>query len=209
MTEARETLPRRRFLGRLLAAWAGSAWFARLFEPRELEAATALDDTPFIGEIRMFGGAVPPRDWALCEGQLLDPSQNDALFQLIGTTYGGDGINTFALPDLRGRAPIHAGTGYILGQVSGVEQVTLNASQIPVHNHVAGASTAVGVSADPSGRLPARNAAGVPAYAAVSNTDLAPAALLAAGGSLAHTNMQPYLSINFIISLTGVYPSQF
>jgi microcystin-dependent protein len=208
VTAQRESLPRRHFLGRALAAWAGSAWLVRLLEPRELEAATELDDTPFIGEIRMFAGDFAPHDWALCEGQLLAISQNDTLFQLIGTTYGGDGVSTFALPDLRGRVPMHVGPGFSLGQLQGDEQITLTQSQIPAHSHAAGASSGVGASADPSGRLPARNAAGVPAYALTSNTDLAPAALLAAGGSSAHTNMQPYLGINFIISLSGIFPSQ-
>lgn len=196
--------PRRDFLGRALSVLGGVALALR---PRVAEAAIE-SDTPFIGEIRMFAGNFAPSGWMFCEGQLLPISGNDALFSLIGTYYGGDGQTTFALPDLRGRAPVHVGPNTQLAQMGGVENVTLTVAQIPAHSHVAGASVANGVSDDPTGRVPARNAAGVPQYGTVADTSLAAGALLSTGGSQAHSNMQPYLAVNFIISLFGVYPSQ-
>jgi microcystin-dependent protein len=156
----------------------------------------------------MFGGNFAPAGWALCEGQLMAIAENDTLFQLIGTTYGGDGQTTFALPELRGRLPVHVGTGYLLGQASGVETVTLTASQIPVHNHLPQARSAGGTNVSPAG-----NAwAGWPG--SQYSTDVAnpvamdAGALLAAGGSQPHTNFAPYLCVNFILSLFGVFPSQ-
>jgi len=192
------------FLGRALAALAGVVVAWRV---RPAEAATE-SDTPFIGEIRLFAGNFAPSGWMFCEGQLLAISENDALFALIGTTYGGDGQSTFALPDLRGRAPIHVGPGFVIGQMAGVETVTLTTSQMPAHSHAAGASAANGASDDPTGRVPARNAAGVPQYGAAADTTLAAGELLSTGGSQPHSNMQPYLGINYIISLFGVFPSQ-
>jgi len=206
MNDTRASLPRRHFFGRAIAAGAGvlglGGW------SRRAEAAPQLDDTPFIGEIRLFAGATPPTDWVFCQGQILPISGNDALFNLIGSTYGGDGINNFALPDLRGRIPVHVGSGFALGQSAGQEQVTLILNQIPSHTHAAGAVSANGSSDDPTGRAPARNAAGVPEYATTADTDLSSSALLASGGGSAHTNLQPYLGIQFMISLTGVFPSQ-
>lgn len=201
---APEALPRRHFLGRALAALAGFAWLGRA---GKAEAATE-DNQPFIGEIRMFAGNFEPVGWMFCQGQLLPISQNDALFALIGNTYGGDGQSTFALPDPRGRAPVHVGTTVVQGQMAGVESLTLTPSQIPAHNHVAGASSLNGTSADPTGQVPARNAGGVPQYGVTPDSNLAPSALLSAGGSTQHPNMQPYLGINYIISLYGVFPSQ-
>jgi microcystin-dependent protein len=195
---------RRDFLGRALAVLAGAALALR---PRRVEAVPE-QDQPFIGEIRMFAGNFAPVDWMFCEGQLLPISENEALFSLIGTTYGGDGQTTFALPDLRGRAPIHVGPNTFWGQMAGVENVTLTVSQIPAHTHVAGAGSANGVSDDPTGRVPARNAAGVPQYGTTADTSLATGALLSAGGSQSHSNVQPYLAINYIISLFGIFPSQ-
>lgn len=154
----------------------------------------------------MFAGDFAPAGWMFCEGQLLPISENDALYTLIGTTYGGDGQETFALPDLRGRAPIHWGSGFILGENGGMEQVALDANQIPSHTHAAGASSAAGSSPDPTGRVPAMNAAGVPQYGATADTSLSPASLLSSGGSQPHDNMQPYLAIHFIISLYGLFP---
>ncbi len=202
---APEALPRRHFLGRALAALAGIAWFGRA---GRAEAAPQ-GDIQFIGEIRMFAGNFEPVGWMFCQGQLLPISENNALFALIGNIYGGDGQSTFALPDLRGRAPIHAGTFFPnLGQTGGAEELYVTLDQTPAHNHAAGASSANGISDDPSGRVPARSAAGVPQYGTTPDATLAPAALLSAGGTTPHPNMQPFLGINYIISLFGVFPTQ-
>ena len=170
---------------------------------------------PYIGEIRMFGGNFAPAGWALCNGQLLAISENDALFNLIGTTYGGDGQTTFALPNLQGRLPIHNGTGpglgsYVIGEQGGVEEVTLTTNQLPVHTHAASALNTAGSGPNPAGALWASVAsgnyytAGPPVPPAVM-----PATILSTvGGSQPHTNFQPYLCINFIIALYGQYPSQ-
>ena len=166
---------------------------------------------PFIGEIRLFAGNFAPAGWAFCSGQLVAISENDALFNLIGTTYGGDGQSTFALPDLQSRVPIHAGTGsdgitYTLGEKAGVETVTLTTQQIPIHSHVPQCQSSAG------GQGPANGV-----WAKSANqiyTDAAPGANLnanaidAAGGSQPHDNMMPFLVITFIISLFGVFPSQ-
>jgi microcystin-dependent protein len=206
MSDAPGNLERRDFLGRALAALSG-VWLARGLASRRADAAP-MQDQPYVGEIRTFAGNFAPVGWAFCDGALLPISGNDTLFQLIGTTYGGDGQSTFALPDLRGRAPVHAGTSWVLGQSGGVENVTLTANQIPAHTHSAAAYSLPGDASDPAGRVPARNAAGAPHYGSAINTTLAAGALQEAGGSQSHTNMQPYLAINFIISLFGVYPSQ-
>jgi len=165
---------------------------------------------PYVGEIRMFAGNFAPAGWMLCEGQLLPISENETLFNLIGTTYGGDGQNTFALPDLRGRLPIHFGNGFILAETGGTEEVTLTVQQIPVHTHALLCSTDLTASASPANQVP-----GPPAAATVSpyGTDapltvLGPASVSTIGGSQPHTNFQPYLCVNFIISLFGIFPSQ-
>ncbi len=170
--------------------------------------------SPYIGEIRMFGGSFAPAGWAFCSGETVAISQNDALFNLIGTTYGGDGQETFNLPDLRGRIPIHAGTGpglstRIIGEAAGVESVTLTSQQIPSHSHPLLGSTANGTSTSPSGALPASPTA-LDLYrpATTPASPLAPQAVVPAGGSQPHDNMAPYLVITFIISLSGIYPSQ-
>jgi microcystin-dependent protein len=170
--------------------------------------------SPYIGEIRMFGGSFAPAGWAFCSGETVAISQNDALFNLIGTTYGGDGQETFNLPDLRGRIPIHAGTGpglstRIIGEAAGVESVTLTSQQIPSHSHPLLGSTANGTSTSPSGALPASPTA-LDLYrpATTPASPLAPQAVVPAGGSQPHDNMAPYLVITFIISLYGIYPSQ-
>jgi microcystin-dependent protein len=165
---------------------------------------------PYIGEIRMFAGNFAPAGWALCNGQLLPISENDALFTLIGTTYGGDGQTTFALPDLRGRLPVHQGTGpglgsYILGETGGAELVTLTVNQLPAHNHRAQGTSGEADRRNPKGALPAR-----PREAAYADSG-SPASLNAsivspAGGSQPHSNMQPYLCVHFIISLFGIFP---
>jgi len=163
---------------------------------------------PYIGEIRMFGGNFPPAGWAFCDGQLMSIAENDALFVLIGTTYGGDGQETFALPDLRGRLPLHQGNGFILGETGGAEEVTLTVNQIPSHSHVAGCQNADGNSTTPNGGVPAINTT-ANAYGAVPpQAAFAPQAVSQVGGSQPHTNFQPYLCVDFIISLFGVFPPQ-
>ncbi len=162
---------------------------------------------PFVGEIRMAGFNFPPAGWARCDGSLLPIAENDTLFNLIGTTYGGDGQTTFALPDLRGRMPVHAGNGLTLGQVGGVEQVTLTANQIPSHTHAAQAQNSVGNSASPANSVWANSTlnqftAG-PAAAPMNAANVA-----ATGGNQPHDNMMPFTAVNFIISLFGIYPSQ-
>ena len=162
---------------------------------------------PYVGEIRMFAGNFAPAGWMFCEGQLLPISENETLFQLIGTTYGGDGESTFALPDLRGRIPIHQGNGFILAETGGVEEVTLTVPQIPAHSHPFLASTGGGNLNTPSGNLVAESAA-VKIY--IEDTPIAqmsPLAVGAVGGSQPHTNFQPYLCVDFIISLFGIFPS--
>lgn len=161
---------------------------------------------PYIGEIRMFAGNFAPAGWMFCEGQLLPISQYDALFNLIGTTYGGDGQSTFALPDLRGRLPIHMGSGFILSQNGGVETVTLTATQTPTHTHTVLATTNSNTAALPNGNF---LAAGPDIYDVnIPGSATMAAAINSVGGSQPHTNFQPYLCVNFIFSLFGIYPSQ-
>lgn len=164
---------------------------------------------PFVGEIRMFAGNFAPAGWMFCEGQLLPISENDTLFVVLGTTYGGDGQETFALPDLRGRIPIHQGNGFILGENGGVESVTLTTQQIPIHTHAFLASGDTATSNSPASQvLAATTAATVSAYGAdAPKTNLLPSMITPVGGSQPHTNFQPYLCINFIISLFGLFPS--
>jgi microcystin-dependent protein len=164
---------------------------------------------PYVGEIRMFAGNFAPAGWMFCEGQLLPISENETLFQLIGTTYGGDGESTFALPDLRGRIPIHQGNGFILAETGGAEEITLTVSQIPAHSH---AFICSGNNVDST--QPANNVAGVqptfgvtPYGSDIPKTTLSPSMLSPVGGSQPHTNFQPYLCVDFIISLFGIFPS--
>jgi microcystin-dependent protein len=167
---------------------------------------------PYVGEIRMFAGNFAPSGWMICAGQFLPISENEALFQLIGTTYGGDGEETFALPDLQGRVPLHAGQGpglsqtYQLGEKAGVEQVTLTTQQIPNHSHVPLASSAAGTSDSPAGGVWAASSA-KQFIVAPPNATMAPVDSGIAGGSQPHDNMLPYQTINFIISLFGVFPT--
>jgi microcystin-dependent protein len=162
---------------------------------------------PYVGEIRMFAGNFAPAGWMFCEGQLLPISENETLFQLIGTTYGGDGQSTFALPDLRGRVPIHQGNGFIVAESGGVEQVTLTAQQIPSHTHpLFGSASPASPLALPAGSLVASNAA-TPFYDTAATQNMSPQAVAGAGGSQPHENMAPYLCVNFIISLFGIFPS--
>lgn len=161
---------------------------------------------PYVGEIRMFAGNFAPLGWMFCEGALLPISEYETLFQLIGTTYGGDGESTFALPDLRGRLPIHQGGGYILAETGGVEEVTLTINQIPAHNHAPGCRSTAGNSASPVGSVPAVNTTAL-AYGAPTPRQLMSTPVGATGGSQPHSNMQPYLCVSFIISLFGIFPS--
>lgn len=161
----------------------------------------------YIGEIRMFAGNFAPVDWAFCNGQILAISQYEALFSLIGTTYGGDGQNTFALPNLQSRIPFHQGTGFVLGQLAGSEQVTLTTQQIPSHTHAANASNAVGDQGSPSGNVWAQSTDNEYSNQAATIA-MNPAAVGVTGSSIPHDNMTPFLAVNFIIALFGVYPSQ-
>jgi microcystin-dependent protein len=163
---------------------------------------------PYIGEIRMFGGNFAPAGWAFCEGQLLPISENDALFTLIGTTYGGDGQETFALPDLRGRLPIHQGNGFVLAQTGGSEEVTLTLQQTPTHSHPMFGSTSAATTADPTNNVLATAPLATTFPYGTDNplTPLAGNAVTPVGGSQPHTNFQPYLCIDFIISLFGIFP---
>jgi len=161
---------------------------------------------PYVGEIRMFAGNFAPAGWMFCEGQLLPISENETLFQLIGTTYGGDGQTTFGLPDLRGRLPLHQGNSFVLAETGGAESVTLTVNQIPLHTHPLLASGNVATLSSPSDNLTGQAAAKL--YRAGNpSTVLNPAAVSPVGGSQPHDNLQPYLCIEFIISLFGIFPS--
>jgi len=163
--------------------------------------------TPYVGEIRMFAGNFAPAGWALCQGQILAISENDVLFALIGTTYGGDGQTTFALPNLASRIPVHVGPGFVQGQTGGVESVTLTTSQIPAHSHVPLCNSGAGTNASPQSDVWAALDSNVYSDVAPS-VIMAPSALGSTGGSQPHDNMVPFLVINFIISLFGIFPSQ-
>jgi microcystin-dependent protein len=167
---------------------------------------------PYVGEIRMFGGSFAPVGWALCNGAQLPISENETLFQLIGTTYGGDGQETFNLPNLCGRAPLHQGTGagstYIIGEAAGVESVTLTTQQIPKHTHAFLASTEDGNVIPAGGNLPANSLNITPYINSSVDAPMNAQAITPDGGSQPHENMQPYLCVTFIISLFGIFPSQ-
>jgi microcystin-dependent protein len=171
--------------------------------------AARAQSEPLLGEIRMFAGNFAPQGWALCDGQLLQISQNTALFSILGTTYGGNGVSTFALPDLRGRFPIGVGQGTgltsrLLGEQGGEETVTLIEDEMPSHTHLAGGQSNTGNRPKPTGRVPAAN---VNAYSTLApDTTLSPSFIQPAGGDQPHNNMPPYLGITFIIALQGIYP---
>lgn len=162
---------------------------------------------PYVGEIRMFAGNFAPAGWMMCDGQLLPISENETLFQLIGTTYGGDGESTFALPNLQSRVPIHQGNGFILAETGGAEEITLTVNQIPAHSHPFLATLNPGATTNPQPNLTA-NSPNVGLYIEdVPTVNMSAQAISAVGGSQPHTNLQPYLCINFIISLFGIFPS--
>lgn len=163
---------------------------------------------PFIGEIKMFGGNFAPVSYAFCNGGLIAISQNDALFALIGTTYGGDGQTTFALPNLQGRLPVHQGGGFTLGQSSGTETVTLTTQQLPSHNHPMTASSNNAGMGNPSGNVPAANSTANIYSPTAPTASLGGASIAPNGGSQPHNNVMPFLCVSFIIALEGIFPTQ-
>jgi len=183
-------------------------------QPRQLVSMRPNSSQPFVGEIAIFAGNFAPNGWMFCHGQLLPISEYETLFQLIGTTYGGDGQETFALPNLQSRVPVHMGTGnagttYQIGEAGGVETVTLSTQQIPSHTHPLSASASPGTSASPIGTALADSGSGSAQYTqSTANLVKQPTQPLGVvGGSQPHENMQPYLAVNYIISLYGTFPS--
>jgi len=168
--------------------------------------------SPFVGEVRLFAGNFAPVGWMFCDGSILPISEYEVLFQLIGTTYGGDGQSTFALPDLRSRVPVHIGQGaglspYVLGQAGGTETVTLTTNQIPAHGHAINANSSHGTSTSPTGKVWA-GTADFQQYAVERTGNMAASAIGNSGGSQPHDNRPPFLAVNFIISLFGIFPTQ-
>lgn len=166
---------------------------------------------PYIGEIRIFAGNFAPAGWMFCDGQVLPISENETLFQLIGTTYGGDGQSTFALPNLQSRVPVHMGTNagltYVLAEAAGVEQVTLSTQQIPAHSHPLTGDKGNGAQANPSNNVLATSTVVKPYAVESADTAMAASSIPPQGGSQPHENCQPFLCVNFIISLFGIFPS--
>lgn len=162
---------------------------------------------PFLAEIRIMSFNFAPKGWALCNGQLLPINQNQALFSLLGTTYGGDGQVNFALPDLRARAPIHTGSGHTLGERGGEQSHTLSMAELPAHTHNARAVSANGDAPSPAGTILAAEATALYAAPDANLVALAPGSLTSIGGSQTHLNMQPFLALNFCIALQGIFPS--
>lgn len=163
---------------------------------------------PFLAEVRICSFNFAPQGWAFCNGQLLPINQNQALFSLLGTTFGGDGQTNFALPDLRGRFPMHFGNGHFLGERGGETAHTLTAQEMPVHTHAVTASGATGTLADPAGALWAASSTRDNLYVASPNTVMSSSAVAMAGGSQSHENMPPYHALNFVIALVGIFPSR-
>jgi microcystin-dependent protein len=162
---------------------------------------------PFLGEVKIISWNFPPKGWTFCNGQLLPINQNQALFSILGTTYGGDGRVTFGLPNLQGRMPVHTGDGIVLGERGGETAHTINISELPAHNHTpVGSSTNPPTSPGATGMLWSAN--NVQSFAGSANVAMNPACVLPAGGSQPHENMSPYLVLNFIIALQGIFPSQ-
>ena len=164
---------------------------------------------PFLSEIKIMSFGFPPRGWAMCNGQILPINQNQALFSLLGTTYGGDGRVNFGLPNLQGRTPMHVGNGHVLGEQGGEQAHTLSISEVPTHTHIASAANVPATSNAPSNTRMISQSAGANMYAGASNLQaMAPKALANVGSSQAHPNMQPYLTLTFCIALQGIFPSQ-
>lgn len=166
---------------------------------------------PFIAEVKIISWNFPPNGWSFCNGQFLPINQNQALFSILGTMYGGNGQTTFALPDLRGRTPIHVGQGFPQGQVGGQETHTLITSEMTAHNHFVQGSTTAGDQANPANNILAQSTpAAFQRYTTTtsSSTTLQPGTITNSGGSQPHVNLQPYLVLNFIIALTGIFPSR-
>ncbi|RSK48136.1 phage tail protein [Hymenobacter rigui] len=198
----------------------GGGLLANLLAPNKAAAFGTQADTPFIGEIMIAGFNYAPRGWAMCEGQILSIAQNTALFSLLGTTYGGNGQTTFALPDLRGRVPIHFNQGpglsyHSLGERSGAETHTLITTEMPAHIHTGSVAlpcnTGQGTSNSPVGNVLAADGSGLPQFHGTANGTMGGAGSVTtnpAGGSQPHNNMQPYLALNFCIALEGIYPSR-
>ena len=164
---------------------------------------------PFLGEVRLFGFGFAPKNWALCNGQLMGINQNQALFSLLMTTYGGDGRNTFGLPNMQGRVPVHVGRGFNQGAAGGEAGHVLTTNEVPTHNHQAFATTAAASTNTPSPSVMLAQSTGASLYApATSTANMAANAVASVGGSQPHENQQPYLAINFCIALTGIFPSR-
>lgn len=163
---------------------------------------------PFIGEIRPFSFGYAPGGWATCDGQLLPINQNQALFALLGTMYGGNGQTNFALPDLRGRAAMHVAAAHPQGQSAGAEAVALTTAQVPVHNHAAMASAAPGTQPSPAGKFWAQDSSGNVIFSSAGNVPLAAGAIAPEGAGQPHANMQPYLTVSYCIALQGIFPSR-
>jgi microcystin-dependent protein len=205
-------------LPKLIGGTALLAASANIFTSKEIKAASnpnspLAGDSPFIGSIDMVGFNFAPRNWALCDGQLLPISQNTALFSLLGTQFGGNGITTFGLPDLRGRVPIHQGNGpgltpRSIGERSGEESVTLLSSQMPIHNHTLGVNSSGGTSDNPTGNYMASNSEGIKQYSNSAGSNANSSSLGNAGGGQPHNNMPPSLCVIFIICLSGIFPSR-
>jgi microcystin-dependent protein len=162
---------------------------------------------PFLGEIKIISWNFPPKGWTFCNGQLLPINQNQALFSILGTTYGGDGRVNFGLPNLQGRSPVHVGNGIALGELGGETSHTLNISEIPAHNHIPRANSGTATDPSPAGNLWDTDLN--QPYNPTSNVAMSPACILPTGGSQPHENMSPYLVLNFVIALQGIFPSQF
>lgn len=214
------TEPARRGWLKRLGAFMGGGLLANVLAPGKAAAYGTQAIEPFVGEIMMVGFNFAPRGWALCNGQTLSIAQNTALFSLLGTTYGGDGRSTFALPNLQGRVPIHQGQGpglssHVMGEIGGEERHTLSTTEMPMHNHAGtvtmACNTGQGTSNSPVGNVLAADGSGLPQFHSVANGTMASAGSVTtsvAGGSQSHNIMQPYLTVNFCIALEGIFPSR-
>jgi microcystin-dependent protein len=198
------SMPRRGFLARTAALLAGGALLGR---PGRAQAATQ-DNDPFIGEISIVGFNFAPVGWMFCNGALLPISSYTALFSLLGTQYGGNGTTNFALPNLQGKFPMCMGANHVLGDFGGSESHTLLVNELPSHAHTMMGDPTNGTSDSPTGLLNARNAGGTPQYGGTSAVPMGPNAIAATGGSLPHSILNPYLSLNFIIAVQGIFPSR-